>query len=38
MGGLERMCRDRGIKYKQSDKKADLVRRLTEAGEAEGSG
>ncbi|PVH71456.1 hypothetical protein DL98DRAFT_521047 [Cadophora sp. DSE1049] len=38
MGGLTRICHERGIGYKESDKKADLVRRLSEADEAEGSG
>ncbi|KAH7409746.1 hypothetical protein BKA64DRAFT_571439 [Cadophora sp. MPI-SDFR-AT-0126] len=38
MGGLNRICRERGVDYKESDKKADLVRRLNEADEAEGSG
>ncbi|KAG4442559.1 hypothetical protein IFR05_001971 [Cadophora sp. M221] len=38
MGGLTRICGERGIVYKESDKKAELVRRRTEADEAEDSG
>ncbi|KAK0124729.1 hypothetical protein ONS96_008612 [Cadophora gregata f. sp. sojae] len=38
MDGLTRICGQRGVDYKESDKKADLVRRPNEADEAEGSG
>ncbi|KAL5325541.1 hypothetical protein ACEPPN_006668 [Leptodophora sp. 'Broadleaf-Isolate-01'] len=38
MGGLTRICHERGIVYKESDKKIELVRRLTEADEAAESG
>jgi hypothetical protein len=32
---LEQMCSERGIKYKSSDKKLDLIKRLREADAAE---
>ncbi|KAH7309239.1 hypothetical protein BKA65DRAFT_382875, partial [Rhexocercosporidium sp. MPI-PUGE-AT-0058] len=35
MGGLTKICRERGIAYKESDKKMELVRKLKEADEAE---
>ncbi|KAK0112596.1 hypothetical protein ONS95_014339 [Cadophora gregata] len=38
MGGLTRICGERGVEYRESDKKADLVLRLNEADEAEGNG
>jgi hypothetical protein len=35
IGGLESICRDRGLKCKSKDTKNDLIRRLREADEAE---